>query len=218
MIRPGFGRRRSALDDLRDPRVLEASQELGLQLEASAQLRQRRAEPQDLQRHAPAGILLLGFEHEAHPAGAQQAHDLEGTDPIGKRAHLVGGPLREARRRRVLQELRLRVFRREHALDLGAQGWIVGAGGVEIGGLIVALAVTRPEEQLLHTLVARGVWHPGGKPYTTEASGRGACSRPLAMSGRGHGVGRTVARHAGRRSCRAGSSTAQPLRWRPDQE
>jgi hypothetical protein len=93
------GRVGADLVDLRDARVVQARQDLGLLLEAVQRARREHGRVDHLERHGARGPLLLRQEDHAHPALAELAQDLERPD----RARRLGQP--EARRRGRRQRL-----------------------------------------------------------------------------------------------------------------
>ena len=71
------------LEDLGDSRMLEASEDLGLELKAADSSAASEARPEDLQRDRAIGLGLAGTVDDTHSALAQHALDEVGPDALG---------------------------------------------------------------------------------------------------------------------------------------
>ncbi len=85
------------LEDLRDARMVQAAEELVLELEPSQHRRGHDAGPHDLQRDASMRALLFGLVHDPHGPLADEREDSERTDAQRVRAAGREAVLRRAR-------------------------------------------------------------------------------------------------------------------------
>jgi hypothetical protein len=97
--------------------VVQASQDLGLALEAETDPLVRVAGHQHLERHLTARLILLGEVDDSHAAATELAEDAEGADALRQRPGDV-----EVRVDRWAREERgPRIEVREERFDLGLQ-------------------------------------------------------------------------------------------------
>ncbi len=157
---------RAGFIDLRDAGMEQLAHRAGFLSKPPEQAAADHARMDDLERHAPRGIFLLGFIDDAHAAAPDLAHDLEAPDVRGRRfafgrvvqREIRGEPLhavRAAEDRRVLIVRRSRIDR-EQFFDLPPQLPIFAARAIEHRGALALIERERRREELLQ-LIERGV-------------------------------------------------------------